>query len=228
MIILTSFQRSSEYAGEKFSVASFPPKGWKGPALNFFKPVSSDGKPIHITELTPEAVKQYQETVKEAYKNRWGEIKQWLDGLSNDKDIVMCCWCPYSRSSQEQWEKHGSFYCHTALIKKLVEKHRPDIIITNDDDREKSLYDVEKTHLPPFAMRIYSEILKEEIYIVDSDETMEHLLKNGTKEVIYTIHEIMEILNIPSKTDDLTELHAIKKTMAGSSIKTVENLTKGV
>ena len=45
---------------------------------------------------------------------RWSHVKQWLDQLSLDDEMYLCC-----------WEKEG--FCHRYLVAKLVKHFRPDL-----------------------------------------------------------------------------------------------------
>ena len=61
----------------------------------------------------------------------------WINSLNNKKTIVLCCWCPYSKSSKSQLKKYNNFVCHTGLIGRLINKYRPDINVLLDKDHMK-------------------------------------------------------------------------------------------
>ena len=119
---------------ERFSVARFQPEGFDYPALEFLSAVDKNGDKLLLGDPL-----EFEDRLKEGFKARWNEIDEWLKSLSNDRHIALACWCPYSKQSQKQLKEHGSFYCHTGLIGKLIKQHRPEIEIILDDDRENHL-----------------------------------------------------------------------------------------
>lgn len=153
-IILTSFNRSKEIDGLKFSISRFQPKGFQLPELNFLAAVDRDGKKMLLRNYI-DPIRGYEKALRDAYKERWDRIKKWLDELSSAKDIVLCCWCPYSQATKEQIQVFGYFACHSGLIGLMIEKHRPDIKIFLDQDRHEKLVpewkpkSAEPLHRPP-------------------------------------------------------------------------------
>ncbi len=225
MVILTSFTKSRQYAGEKYSVARFQPEGYGYPTLHFLAATDKDGEVLHLKDLTEESVSEFCTKLKAKYRKAWKEIKSWLDELTADRDIILCCWCPYSRTSQGHVQQHNKFFCHTLLIGQMIQKHRPDIKVVYDDDRTKMLMGLERSNgknaaapaIPegPWAVRIASKLLGEEIYLIDSEETRE-ALEDKDSIVAYTASELLEILGMPR--EDLVELHEIKKMFMKSKI----------
>ncbi len=141
-IIFSSFKKSAEYPGvEKFSVARFQPEGYNFPALCFLAALDAEKQPIKMK--SPRGAKNFpieelglfEANLRKGYASRWNWIKKWMDGLDNDKTIVLCCFCPYSNTGQHQLKKYGKFACHTGLIARMIAKHRPDIDLMFDEDR---------------------------------------------------------------------------------------------
>ena len=136
-IILTSFECADKYNGLKFSVARFQPKGSRLKTIPCLIPIDKDGEAISTKDHpSPEA---YKVAVSDAYKTRWVEIADWLNSLKTEVDIVLVCWCPYSKSQEKHLRHTGNFFCHTGLIGQLIQKHRPDIEVILDEDREIAL-----------------------------------------------------------------------------------------
>jgi len=135
-VILTSFENAGAYNQLKFSVARFQPKGAKYKAIESLVPVDKDGQAISRKGKTPD---DYKNAVRAAYQSRWLQIAEWLNSLKTGVDIVLLCWCPYSKSSEEHLRQTGNFPCHTGIIGQMVQKHRPDIEVVIDEDREISL-----------------------------------------------------------------------------------------
>jgi len=211
MIILTSFRKATEYEGvKKYSVARFQPQGTSPlPSLRFLAAVDRDGKPLHLDDLSPENLEAYRNALRDGYKARWGAIKKWLDSLSPDEDIVLCCWCPYSKSAQKQIEKYGRFFCHTSLIKEMLNKHRPDILVVDDEDRASNPDPDSDPDLKPGpgAVVIYSSVLGEEIIIAGD--------RNVPSEgrVVYLPEEVEYLKGLPE--DALMAVHRVKKVFGG-------------
>lgn len=70
----------------------------------------------------------------------------------------------------------------------------------------------------PWAVRIASKLLGEDIYVVDSENT-KATLKDKDEVVTYTADEIVEILGM--SREDIVELHEIKKIFIEGVIKEV-------
>ena len=138
MVILTSFQKSKGFGGDKFSVARFQPKGFKYPDLLFLAAQDKRGQKMALDNYI-EPVAGFAKALHEAYMSRWNDIEPWLNSLTENKDIVLCCWCPYSDSSKEEVKLFGTFACHSGLIGQLINKHRPDITVMLDADRQRRL-----------------------------------------------------------------------------------------
>lgn len=136
-VVITSFQESKRHNGTKYSVASFQPTGFNYPNLAFLAPLDATGQRIHLNK---NALADFQAAVERAYNTRWEMISSWLNKLSNQEDIVLCCWCPYSQSSKEQIKEYGFFACHTGLLALLIKQHRPDIILRLGEKHQNLLY----------------------------------------------------------------------------------------
>lgn len=137
-VVLTSFKMSKKFSGEKFSISRFQPKGFSFPELKFLAAIDKEGRRMALRNYI-DPVAGYAQALRDAFKCRWGAIKKWLDSLTPDVDIVLCCWCPYSDATAEQMKEFGTFACHSGLIGLMIAKHRPDIQIVLDRDREEHL-----------------------------------------------------------------------------------------
>ncbi len=147
-VVLTSFKalkivqrimRVSIY--DCYSVARFSPKHFKGEHLPFLGATDREGNKLSLEELSPE---EYIERLKEGYKTRWREIKEWLKSLGQHRNIALVCWCPYSRHSYKQLKEERHFCCHTGLIGQMINRHRPDITVVLDPDRSRFLHEAWK------------------------------------------------------------------------------------
>jgi len=138
-IILTSFKCSKSFKGEKFSVARWQPKGFNYRTLNFLSAVDIYGNPLHLSRFKTNPLQEYKKQWFGGIWHRNRFIKQWLESLKNEEDLVLCCWYPYSQPTQEQIKLYGTFACHTGLIGQLVKRERKDIEIVLDQDRHNQL-----------------------------------------------------------------------------------------
>lgn len=217
-VILTSFQKSKSLTCSKFSVSFFQPQGIRYPTLNFLTATDKNGNTLHLRNLEVDTIWEYENKLKEKYKARWREISEWLESLNPNTDIALCCWCPYSNTSRKHLEKYGKFFCHTLLIGKMVEKYRPDINVVMDDDRKvKALSTNYNSYLfEHYGIKIHSNLLKEDIYVVATNNR-EKVLSQGVKEVVYTIDEIIEMWGM--LPDDIKEIHKIKKIVGGKVVE---------
>lgn len=151
-VYLTSFNKSEKINGKKYSIVKYQPKGFNYEELLFFAPIGplndeirsrdffGTGKNFPKDDAYTVAIKNYESQIKAGYKARWNEIWFWLMSLRENEDIILCCWCPYSKSSQESIKHTGKFHCHSSLIKKLIVEFRPDITIVEDEDRSNDLH----------------------------------------------------------------------------------------
>ena len=141
-VILSSFKRYghlARYLGYKpraYSVARYQPRGSCFPELDFLAPPSEMSVPRNHGAFE-DYLAFYESGLKQAYAERWSEIKGWLDSLERDDVTALLCWCPYTDLAEEQSIQFGSFACHTGLIGKMLNRHRPDIEVWLDRDREK-------------------------------------------------------------------------------------------
>jgi len=136
-IFFAPFSLSHNYEGKKYSVATFQPSGFSYQQLIFLAPIDETGNRIRLSVFSDEHIEQFKKAVFLAYESRWSTIKKWLLSLSNDEDIVLCCWCPYSGSSKQQTKDHGCFICHSGLVAQIIKEHRPDLNIVMDKKYEK-------------------------------------------------------------------------------------------
>lgn len=138
MVTLTSFAKSGQFRGKKYSVSRWQPKGFQYPVLDFLSAVDAAGKPLKLQKFS-DPLTDYKKAFIDGIKARWDRVYPWLKGLRPSEDVVLCCWCPYSATSQKQIKEFGTFACHTGLIGQLIQKFRPDIKVVLDNDREKHL-----------------------------------------------------------------------------------------
>lgn len=147
MVVLTSFHNARHYHGTKYSISLYQPKGFNFPALDFFAPVSEDFNDIRTGRfLNPSdphdyyvGLSDFETSLMEAFRSRGDEIRHFTATLDPQSDIVLCCWCPHSRSSREQVKKLGVFACHSGLVGKIILDYRPDIEVRLDNDRADRL-----------------------------------------------------------------------------------------
>ncbi len=215
MILLTSFEKSKRLNGwERFSVARYQPEGFDYTVLEFLSATGKDGDKLLLEE--PE---EFESRLTEGFRARWGDIYAWLKSLTSDSRIALACWCPYSRHSRKHLKERGSFYCHTGIIGKLINKHRPDIGIILDDDRERRLaagfkprsISTEDIPLEVFgqmdrAIAVDSNLLKERISLISHPGII-------ADAVSYTAEELEVVADM--SPEELQATHEIKKIFRG-------------
>jgi len=57
---------------------------------------------------------EFTDRYRAQLKAQWQGIKKWMNSLTPDDEIYLCC-----------WEKTG--FCHRFLVAKMLRKHRPDL-----------------------------------------------------------------------------------------------------
>lgn len=222
MVILTSFKQSVKYPSEKFSIARIQPKGFNYKELKFLAAIDEKGKKLQLKNLQEDSLNGYKETFKRGLKKRWHSVNAWLNSLSPDKDIVLCCWCPYSESSSKQMKEYGAFACHSGLIGQMIRKNRPDIQVVLDEDRQKYLVkewwpdvgeekDSEGAPIPEVNVTpIHSNKLKDHLVVAKTVEEAEFLSKNQDH-VVYSEDEIKLLRG--QKESLLNFVHEVKKIL---------------
>lgn len=139
-VIFTSFKKIKHYNhAEPYSIAVFQPKGFSLPSLPFLFPIDERGARIMLENFkNPET--EYPIALRQAYKARWTIIQKWMHSLSQQtKDLVLCCWCPYTQIAKQELKTHHSFFCHSGLVAKMLVKHCPHVSVLLDDDRKHDL-----------------------------------------------------------------------------------------
>lgn len=229
MIIFTSFKKSYQYAGQKFSVARYQPKGFHFTELSFFAAEDENGDRIKLGN-SDNSIAEYKKAFRKGCKARWAEIEIWLKALKPEDDLVLCCWCPYSKGSEKQLKDTGVFACHTGLIAQMIKKHRPDIRVALDEDREKHLvkdWSIKSDPLPqplpqaqkaqpvaqkpqeqPYRRVMFSRKLNDRIVIAEN-EIAAKILKNPEGYAIYTKTEAALLKG--KDTETVMAVHNIKK-----------------
>jgi hypothetical protein len=137
MVILTSFVRRNDFVGQQFSVARWAPKGISVPVLDFLGAEGVGAVPIHLTDFK-DPIKEFAAAYAAGLKERWEYVSAWLDELDPKIDLVLLCWCGVngSKNSMEFFAQTGIIACHNLLIGRMIRRHRPEIEIVLDSDRE--------------------------------------------------------------------------------------------
>ena len=125
----------------------FQPKGFNFPELIFFAPVSEDFADIrtksYLNSLDPhdfyEGLLVFGGELLSAFGARKVEIGHFAAALIPAENVVLCCWCPHSKSTKAQLKELGVFACHSGLVAKMLAELRPDIEIRLDPDRAERL-----------------------------------------------------------------------------------------
>jgi len=119
-ILLTSFKRSLKLpiSFSKYSVAVYQPKGFNYPKLRIFEIVDHTGRWIRPSNFVKDSdpLISYRDTLYNLYSTRKNSIENWFNSIIG-QDVALCCWCPYDRAAQRQLKEHGSFVCHTEVIR---------------------------------------------------------------------------------------------------------------
>jgi hypothetical protein len=89
-----------------------------------------------------------------------------------------------------------------------------------DVPQELAIKYIEKGKLSPIerlAYKIFSEILQEELWVIDTDEDMHSLRGQGVSEAIYNQDEIKELKGVSK--EHLKAVQDIKKTFKGAKVE---------
>lgn len=137
-VILTSFHRGKRLQGDKFSICRFQPAGFELPELRFLAAEDSYGQKLRIKDAGgPE---KFAQLYREALVSRWKEVKDWLDSLRQATcPIILLCWCPFSEETRISVKTDGTFFCHSGLIGKLINRQCPEVRLLLDEDRDRHL-----------------------------------------------------------------------------------------
>lgn len=137
-IILTSFHRSKRMHGDKFSICRFQPTGFALPELRFLAAEDAKGQKLRIKDAGGPA--RFEQLYREALAARWKEVKDWLDSIKiTPGPILLLCWCPFSEDTKVSIKTDGTFFCHSGLIGKLINRHCPEARLMLDEDRARHL-----------------------------------------------------------------------------------------
>lgn len=114
MIVLTSFFEGAKLPHEKWSGARFAPQQMKDwPVADWAQPFYPDtGRTIYVSDFKD--IEAYFSFMVDLYQARWDKIQEWLDSLKGN--VVLACWCPYTKAAKAEIEKHGTFMCHLLPI----------------------------------------------------------------------------------------------------------------
>lgn len=83
-----------------------------------------------------ELLQRYHDTLLGMYKKRMDDYGTSLAGpVWTEKNIVMCCWCPYDKAAQRQLKDYGSFVCHSWAVETFLKEYGVEVV--RDKDREK-------------------------------------------------------------------------------------------
>lgn len=77
------------------------------------------------------------------------------------------------------------------------------------------------TPIEKIVYRIYSNILEDFLYVVETDQDMHSLRSRCVQEAIYTASEIKELKKLSTK--DLKEIHKVKETFPESIIEGINS-----
>lgn len=103
---------SGHAIGKRTSISIHPPKGWKGGHLQLFAPTKDLLEFWKKSSQDADVWEEYKEQFKAIIQQRMPRVKEWLKGLSFDKDMTLLC--------------YPEKYCHRSLVGLIIEKHRPD------------------------------------------------------------------------------------------------------
>ncbi len=147
-VIITSFKVSDKILKsfpdmELYSVSRWQPKGYFYDVLEFLGAYDKHGKRLRLRGRSEDVnpIGEYKKEWLEYITKNWENVDKWLKGLDNDVDIMLCCWCPYSKATKNQMRIYNTFVCHTGLIGRLINKYRPDIQLWLDHDHAINLID---------------------------------------------------------------------------------------
>lgn len=104
-----------------------------------------------------------------------------------------------------KWGK--CFACHALLV-----ENRPHENNTNHD--HITFMPLDKFGKSNMAIKVYSELLREEIWIVSNEEMKNKVADEGL--VVFLPHEIQHLTKIRAATDEIKKIHMVKKTFLGS------------
>lgn len=103
---------NSHIIGDRVSISIHPPKKWKGGHLQIFAPTQELLDFWKNSSQDAAAWEDYKEQFKVIMQQRMPQVKEWLEGLSFDRNATLLC--------------YPEKYCHRSLVGLIIEKHRPD------------------------------------------------------------------------------------------------------
>ena len=122
MIVLTSFVDGLKVeADERWSGARWAPKfaqAW--PLATWAAPLRDDGSAVRLRDFGLDPLDQYREWMLALYRERWTDIREWLDGV-DEKRVVLACWCPHTRVAKAQLAKFGTYHCHLGVVSEVLD-----------------------------------------------------------------------------------------------------------
>lgn len=139
-IIITSFREGDKILEAlpdaiPFSVARRQPKGYFHNELPFLFAYDIDEKPLGLRNYEKQGnLFDYKMDYLDYLTKNAFAVDEWLKSLDSNVDIMLCCWCPHSRSTKRQLKEHLTFACHTGIIGQMINYRRPDIQLYLDND----------------------------------------------------------------------------------------------
>jgi len=107
--------------------------------LEFFAATGRRREPLSLYRFKQNPLQEFEQELCNGYGERLEEIQRFLALITDSEDIVLACWCPFSKDTMKQLEKRGMFACHTGIIGKVIKTIRPGLEIVMDHDRSEHL-----------------------------------------------------------------------------------------
>lgn len=135
MILLTSFLKSNEFSGSKYSAAVYQPKGYTYPKAAWADIRKDDGTWIRPREFVSwnRPLNGYFASLFSLYLSRRDEIEEWVE--RHGSNLALLCWCPYEKAAQRQLREYGSYVCHLGVVEAILKEIGEQVRV--DKDRKK-------------------------------------------------------------------------------------------
>lgn len=120
-------------------MARWQPSGYRFPELPFLEARGGNGAPIKLSQFEA-PISGYVTAYREWIRFNRAAVDRFVADLSpsHEPEIALLCWCPYARHSVRQIARHGTFFCHLALLRSMLAGMRDDLVVLEDKDRKNS------------------------------------------------------------------------------------------
>jgi hypothetical protein len=93
------------------------------PKANWCDIRDKDGKWIRPREFikSKNPMAEYRIALTKHYNMRHKKIRKFFEGIDDEENVALLCWCPYERAAQRQLRQFGSYICHLSVIGRVLD-----------------------------------------------------------------------------------------------------------